>query len=135
MTHVAQAAKQQTVLKPRCQAVKLLSCTCCKATLLSSQAVKQPSCTCCSATLSSCQTATVLKQPSCLATKLTLLQGQAAKQPRRPLAAFTLLSFSCHTASKLQHTQKSGFNSRPRPIQTDPHEIWNFYSRSLRLSM
>ena len=42
-----QAAKQQTVLKPRCQAVKLLSCTCSKATLLSSQAVKQPSCTCC----------------------------------------------------------------------------------------
>ena len=37
-----QAAKQQTVLKPRCQAV----CTCCKATLLSSQAVKQPSWTC-----------------------------------------------------------------------------------------
>ncbi len=31
------AAKQQTVVKPRCQAVKLPSCTCCKATLLSSQ--------------------------------------------------------------------------------------------------
>ena len=49
-----QATKQQTVVKPRCQAVKLPSCT---ATLLSSpaaklqllciQAVKLPSCHCC----------------------------------------------------------------------------------------
>ena len=35
-----QAAKQQTVAKPRCQAVKLPSCTCRKVTLLSSQGTK-----------------------------------------------------------------------------------------------
>ena len=143
------------------------SCQTSKLHLLQSHAAKQSSCQA-ATTLSSCQTATFLKQPSCLAAKLTLLQGRAAKQPRCPLAAFTLLSFSCHTASKLQYTQKSGFNSRPRPIQTriqtDPdhnqlrvspcknlwlfgflpcfkllwftiHEIWNFCSRSLRLSM
>ena len=93
------------------------SCQTSKLHLLQSHAAKQSSCQA-ATTLSSCQTATFLKQPSCLAAKLTLLQGQAAKQPRCPLAAFTLLSFSCHTASKLQYTQKSGFNSRPRPIQT-----------------
>ena len=52
-----QAAKQQTVVKPSCQAVKLPSCTCRKVTLLSSpaaklqllhiQAVKLPSWHCC----------------------------------------------------------------------------------------
>ena len=35
-----QAAKQQTVVKPRCQAVTLRSCTCRKVTLLSSPAAK-----------------------------------------------------------------------------------------------
>ena len=50
-----QAAKQQTVVKPRCQAVKLPSCTCRKVTLLSSQAVQQPSCNCCTSKLSNYQ--------------------------------------------------------------------------------
>ena len=54
-----QAAKQQTVVKPRCQAVKLLSCTCRQATLLSSQAVQQPSCNCCASKLSNCKADTV----------------------------------------------------------------------------
>ena len=38
-----QAAKQQTVVKPRCQAVTLPSCTCRKVTLLSSQACEPTS--------------------------------------------------------------------------------------------
>ena len=100
-----QAAKQPTVLKPRCQAVKLLSRTCCKATPLSSQAVKQSNCNCCTSKLSSCQADTVAR-PGCPAAKLSTC------------CLLTLSSFSCHTAPKLQHTQQSGSNSRPRPIQT-----------------
>ena len=53
-----QAAKQQTVVKPRCQAVTLPSCTCRKVTLLSSQAVQQPSCT-------PCRPFLVMLHPSC----------------------------------------------------------------------
>ena len=67
-----QAAKQQTVVKPRCQAVKLPSCTCRKVTLLSSQAVQQPSCNCCTSKLSNCQADTVA---SC---KANLPSSQAA---------------------------------------------------------
>ena len=67
-----QAAKQQTVVKPRCQAVKLPSCTCRKVTLLSSQAVQQPSCNCYTSKLSNCQADTVA---SC---KASLPSSQAA---------------------------------------------------------
>ena len=51
------------------------------------------------------QAATVA-HPSCQAAKLSTC------------CLLTLSSFSCHTAPKVQHTQKSGSNSRPRPIQT-----------------
>ena len=54
-----------------------------------------PSCNCCTS-----------KLPSCQAAKLSTC------------CLLTLSSFSCHTAPKVQHTQKSGSNSRPRPIQT-----------------
>ena len=96
-----QAAKQPTVVKPRCQAVKLPSCTCRKVTLLSSQAVQQPSCNCCTSKLSNCQADTV-------ATSCTLAA-----------------SFSCHAASKLQHTQTCESTSGPiqTRIQTDPDPI------------
>ena len=67
-----EAAKQQTVVKPRCQAVTLPSCTCRKVTLLSSQAVQQPSCNCCTSKLSNCQADTVA---SC---KASLPSGQVA---------------------------------------------------------
>ena len=66
--------------------------------------VKQSSCNCCTS-----------KLPSCQAAKLSTC------------CLLTLSSFSCHTAPKVQHTQKSGSNSRPRPIQTriqtDPDPI------------
>ena len=97
-----QAAKQQTVLKPRCQAVKLLSCTCCKATL------------------PSCQTATVVKQPSCQAVKLQLLHIQAVKLTGCQAAKLsiccllTLSSFSCHSASKADPDPDPD-RSRPDP--------------------
>ena len=69
-----QAAKQKTVVKPRCQAVKLPSCTCRKVTRLSSQAVQQPSCNCCTSKLSKCQADTVASckasLPSCQAAHL-----------------------------------------------------------------
>ena len=58
-----QAAKQQTVVNPRCQAVTLPS---------SSQAVQQPSCNCCTSKLSNCQADTVA---SC---KASLPSSQAA---------------------------------------------------------
>ena len=58
-----QAAKQQTVVKPRCQAVTLPSCTCRKVTLLSSQAVQQPSCTLAACT--PCRPFLVMLHPSC----------------------------------------------------------------------
>ena len=52
--------------------------------------------------------------------KATLPSFQAVK-------LLTLSSFSCHTAPKVQHTHKSGSNSRPRQIQTriqtDPDPI------------
>ena len=67
-----QAAKQQTVVKPRCQAVKLPSCTLRKVTLLSSQAVQQQSCNCCTSKLSNCQADTAA---SC---KASLPSSQAA---------------------------------------------------------
>ena len=67
-----QAAKQQPVVMPRCQAVKLPSCTCRKVTLLSSQAVQQPSCNCCTSKLSNCLADTVA---SC---KASLPGSQAA---------------------------------------------------------
>ena len=100
-----QAAKRQTVAKLRCQAVKLPSCTCRKATLLSSQAVQQPSCNCCASKLSNCKADTVA---SC---KASLPSSQAV-----PCCPHTLSSFSCHAASKLQHTQTCGPTSGP--IQT-----------------
>ena len=94
-----QAAKQQTVVKPRCQAVKK----------------------------SSSQAATVA-HPSCQTAKLTLLQVarpacQAAKL--YTCCLHTLSSFSCHAASKLQHTQTCGPTSGPiqTRIQTDPDPI------------
>ena len=88
----------------------------------------------CTTKLASCQTAKlssylVVKQsssqiatvahPSCQTTKLTLLQVvrpacQAAKLHSCCLR--TLSSFSCHAASKLQHTQTCGPTSGP--IQT-----------------
>ena len=67
-----QAAKQQTVVKPRCQAVTLPSCTCRKVTLPSSQAVQQTSCNSCTSKLSNCQADTVA---SC---KASLPSSQAA---------------------------------------------------------
>ena len=69
----SQAAKQQTVLKPRCQAVKLLSRTCCKATLLSSQAIK----------LLSSQAARVVK-PRYHAVKLQLFSNNQTEQRSKP---------------------------------------------------
>ena len=91
-----QAAKQPTVVKPRCQAVKK----------------------------SSSQAATVA-HPSCQTAKLTLLQVarpacQAAKL--YTCCLHTLSFFSCHAASKLQHTQTCGSTSGPiqTRIQTDP---------------
>ena len=78
-----QAAKQQTVVKPRCQALKLPSCTCRKVTLLSSQAFQQPSCNCCTSKLSNCQADTVA---SC---KASLPSSQAAHLlPARLVALF-----------------------------------------------
>ena len=69
-----QAAKQKTVVKPRCQAVKLPSRTCRKVTRLSSQAVQQPSCNCCTSKLPKCQADTVASckasLPSCQAAHL-----------------------------------------------------------------
>ena len=76
-----QAAKQQTVVKPRCQAAKLI--------LL--QVVR----------------------PACQAAKL------------HTCCLHTLSSFSCHAASKLQHTQTCESTSGPiqTRIQTDPDPI------------
>ena len=105
-----EAAKQQTVVKPRCQAVTL-------PVKLRRQAVKQ----------SSSQAATVA-HPSCQTVKLTLLQVvrpacQAAKL--HTCCLHTLSSFSCHAASKLQHTQTCESTSGPiqTRIQTDPDPI------------
>ena len=86
-----QAAKQQTVVKPRCQAVTLPSCTCRKVTLLSSQAVQQPSCNCCTSKLSNCQADTVA---SC---KASLPSSQAAHLLP---AHLVVLFLSCCKASK-----------------------------------
>ena len=85
-----QAAKQQIVEKPRCQAVNLPSCTCRKATLLSSQEVQQPNCNCCVSKLSNCQTDTVL---SC---KASLPGSQAVHLLPAHLAAHLVVLFlSC----------------------------------------
>ena len=79
------------------------------------------------AKLSSSQAATVA-HPSCQTAKLTLLQVarpacQAAKL--YTCCLHTLSSFSCHVASKLQHTQTCGSTSGPiqTRIQTDPDPI------------
>ena len=94
-----QAAKQPTVVKPRCQAVKLPSCTCRKVTLLSSQAVQQASCNCCTSKLSNCQ--------------LTLLQQAAHLLP----PFLVMLHPSCNIH---KHVSPLLGRSRPgsRPIQT-----------------
>ena len=104
-----QAAKQQTVAKPRCQAVKLPNCTLPKVTLLSSQAVQQQSCNCCTSKLTLLQ----VVRPACQAAKL------------HTCCLHTLSSFSCHAASKLQHTQTCESTSGPiqTRIQTDPDPI------------
>ena len=70
--HPAKQPSNKLVVKPRCQAVTLPSCTCRKVTLLSSQAVQQPSCNCCTSKLSNCQADTVA---SC---KASLPSSQAA---------------------------------------------------------
>ena len=107
-----QAAKQQTVVKPRCQAVKLPSCTCRKVTLLScSQAVQQPSCNCCTSKLSNCQADTVA---SC---KASLSSSQAAHLLPTHLVVPFLLHPSCNIH---KHVSPLLGRSRPgsRPIQT-----------------
>ena len=91
---------------------------------------KQPSnkrLKCHAAKLSSSQAATVA-HPSCQNAKLTLLQVvrpacQAAKL--HTCCLHTLSSFSCHAASKLQHTQTCESTSGPiqTRIQTDPDPI------------
>ena len=109
-----QAAKQQTVVKPRCQAVKLPSCTLRKVTLLSSQAVQQQSCNCCTSKLPNAKlTLLQVVRPACQAAKL------------HTCCLRTLSSFSCHAASKLQHTQTCEPTSGPiqTRIQTDPDPI------------
>ena len=108
-----EAAKQQTVVKPRCQAVTLPSCTCRKVTLLSSQAVQQPSCNCCTSKLSNCQADTVA---SC---KASLPSGQAAHLlPAHLVVPFlVMLHPSCNIH---KHVSPLLGRSRPgsRPIQT-----------------
>ena len=106
-------AKQQTVVKPRCQAVKLPSCTCRKVTLLSSQAVQQPSCNCCTSKLSNCQADTVA---SC---KASLPSSQAAHLLP---AHLVVLFLSCCIQAATYTNMWVHFwgRSRPgsRPIQT-----------------
>ena len=101
--------KQQTVVKPRCQAVTLPSCTCRKVTLLSCQAVQQPSCNCCTSKLSNCQADTVA---SC---KASLPSSQAAHL--LPAHLVVLLHPSCNIH---KHVSPLLGRSRPgsRPIQT-----------------
>ena len=107
-----QAAKQQTVVKPRCQAVKLPSCTCRKVTLLSSQAVQQPSCNCCTSKLSNCQADTVA---SC---KANLPSSQAAHL--LPAHLVVLFLSCCIQAATYTNVSPLLGRSRPgsRPIQT-----------------
>ena len=107
-----QAAKQQTVAKLRCQAVKLSSCACRKTTLLSGQAVQQPSCNCCTSTLSNCKADIVT---SC---KASLRSSQACRH------FFVMLHPSCniykHVGPLLGRSRPIQTRSRPQPapIQT-----------------
>jgi len=107
-----QAAKQQTVEKPRCQAVKLPSCAFRKATLLSSQEAQQPSCNCCASKLSNCQADTVV---SC---KASLPSSQAVHLLRAHLVVLFLSC--CIQAATHKHVGPLLGWSRPgsRPIQT-----------------
>ena len=107
------AAKQQTVVKPRCQAVKLPSCTCRKVTLLISQAVQQPSCNCCTSKLSNCQADTVASW------KASLPSSQAAHLlPAHLVVLF--LSCCIQAATYTNMWVHLLGRSRPgsRPIQT-----------------
>ena len=104
-----QAAKQQTVVKPRCQAVTLPSCTCRKVTLLSSQAVQQPSCNCCTSKLSNCQADTVA---SC---KASLPSSQAAHLLP---AHLVVLSLSCCIQAATYTNMWVHVWADPDPIQT-----------------
>ena len=111
-----EAAKQQTVVKPRCQAVTLPSCTCRKVTLLSSQAVQQPSCNCCTSKLSNCQADTVA---SC---KASLPSGQAAHLlPAHLVVLF--LSCCIQAATYTNMSCESTFGPIQTRIQTDPDPI------------
>ena len=109
-----QAAKQQTVVKPRCQAVKLPSCTCRKLTLLSSQAVQQPSCNCCTSKLSNCQADTVA---SC---KASLPSSQAAHL--LPAHLVVLFLSCCIQAATYTNMWVHSGPIQTR-IQTDPDPI------------
>ena len=111
-----QAAKQQTVVKPRCQAVTLPSCTCRKVTLLSSQAVQQPSCNCCTSKLSNCQADTVA---SC---KASLPSSQAAHLlPAHLVVLFLPCCIQAATYTNMSCEPTSGpIQTR---IQTDPDPI------------
>ena len=138
-----QAAKQQTVSKPRYQAVKLLSCTCCKATLLSCQAAKLhvllihaaklSDCNCCQATkLSSYQ---AVKQSSCNCWTCKLPSWHCCKarlpssQAVHLLFAHLVVLFLSHCIQAAIYAKKVGpiLGLGPRPIQTriqtDPDPI------------
>ena len=108
-----QAAKQQTVVKPRCQAVTLPSCTCRKVTLLSSQAVQQPSCNCCTSKLSNCQADTVA---SC---KASLPSSQAAHLlPAHLVVLFLSCCIQAATYTNMWVHFWADPDPDPDPIQT-----------------
>ena len=119
-----QAAKQQTVAKLRCQAVKLPSCTCRKATLLSSQAVQQPSCNCCACKLSNCKADTVA---SCTA---SLPSSQAVLLLP---AHLVVLFLSCCIQAATSQTCRSTSGPIQTRIQTDPDPIQTTTSSVLKL--
>ena len=103
------------VVKPRCQAVKLPSCTCRKVTLLSSQAVQQPSCNCCTSKLSNCQADTVA---SC---KASLPSSQAAHLLPAHLDVSPLLGRSRPGSRPIQ--TRSRPQPQPAPTQTTSSSV------------